>query len=231
MNPLTKAQLIVESAEGLLDVFAVQFNPTEFTLDKDVQLQDIGIPGLDSPLVQFVRGNAEKLSVDLYFDTTDAGTGSITVPVTVFTDRIYSLVKIEPERHAPPIVTFIWGPAFPGVLLSPTTGNQRRHAFRGVVQSVRQKFTFFSPDGIPLRATLTLSIREYKTLDEQMAQLNLSSPDRTHSHVTSEGDTLARVADRYYKRSSEWRAIAVENEIDDPRRLEVGRFLTVPSIR
>ena len=130
MNQLTKAQLIVESPEGLLDAFDIQFNPTEFTLDKGVQLQDIGIPGLDSPLVQFVRGNAEKLSVDLYFDTTDSGTGSITVPVTIYTDRIYSLVKIEPERHAPPFVTFIWGPTFPGALRSPTTGNQRRHAVR-----------------------------------------------------------------------------------------------------
>ena len=231
MNQLTRAKLIAEYHSGVPDVFDVQFNPTEFTLDKGVLLQDISIPGLDSPLVQFVRGSTEKLSVDLYFDTTDGGTGSVAVPVTALTDRIYSLVKIEPAGHAPPIVTFIWGPTFPGALLAPQTGNQRRHAFRGVVESVRQKFTFFSPDGIPLRATLTLSIREYKTLEEQMAQLNLSSPDRTHSHLTQERDTLERVAARYYKQPSEWRAIAVENAIDDPRRLPVGRFLTVPSIR
>lgn len=231
MNQLTKAMLIAEYSSGAVDVFPVQFNPTEFTLDKGVQLQDIPIPGLDSPLVQFVRGNTEKLSVDLFFDSTDAGTGSLALPVTLLTDRIYSLVKIEPAGHAPPVVTFIWGPTFPGALLAPETGNQRRHAFRGVVESVRQKFTLFSPDGIPLRATLTLSLREYKTLDEQLAQLNLSSPDRTHSHVTRDGDTLSRIAARYYNRSSEWRPIAYDNEIDDPRRLEIGRFLSVPSVR
>jgi nucleoid-associated protein YgaU len=84
---------------------------------------------------------------------------------------------------------------------------------------------------VPLRATLTLSLREYKTLDEQLSQLNLSSPDRTHAHLTREGETLSRIAAVYYTRPGEWRAIAEENAIDDPRRLEPGVLLTVPSIR
>ena len=77
-----------------------------------------------------------------------------------------------------------------------------------MVESIKQKFTLFSPEGVPLRATLTLSLREYKTLDEQLEQLNLSSPDRTHAHVARAGDTLAGVAARYYERPGEWRAIA-----------------------
>jgi len=231
MTPLAKATLAAQYSSGLLEIIPVQFNPTEFSLDKGVQLAEITIPGLDSPLLQFVRGQTEKLTVDLFFDTTDAGTGVGAVSVTTLTDRIYGLTKIEPAGHAPPIVTFAWNPAFPGGLVSPAAGSQRRNAFRGVVESCRQKFTFFSPEGMPLRATLTLSMREYKTLDEQLLQLNLSSPDRTHAHLTREGDTLSRLAGLYYTRPGAWRSIADKNDIDDPRRLGPGMLLIVPSIR
>jgi len=231
MTPLTKATLTARYSTGQESVFAVQFNPTEFSLDKGVQLAEIAIPGLDSPLLQFVRGQTEKLSVELFFDTTDSGTGAGAASVTKLTDPIYSLTKIEPAGHAPPIVTFAWNAAFPGVDLPETAGNQRRNSFRGVVESCRQKFTYFSPEGVPLRATLTLSIREYKTLDEQIAELNLSSPDRSHSHVAQRNDSLARLAGRYYRKPGEWRAIADANDIDDPRRLEAGRFLRFPPTR
>ena len=89
----------------------VQYNPTEFSLDKGAQIAEIADPGLDSPLLQFVRGQDEKLTVDLFFDTTEHGTGAGATSVTTQTDPIYALVKIEPKRHAPPILTFIWNDA------------------------------------------------------------------------------------------------------------------------
>ena len=50
--------------------FKVQFNPTEYTINKAVQIAEIAIPGLDEPILQFVRGQNEKLTMDLFFDTT-----------------------------------------------------------------------------------------------------------------------------------------------------------------
>ena len=99
-----------------------------------------------------------------------------------------------------------------------------------MVESIKQKFTLFSPEGVPLRATLTLALREYKTLDEQLRQLNLSSPDRSHSHVVQQGETLAGLAGRYYRKPEEWRHIAEANGVEDPRRLATGAFLTIPPI-
>lgn len=231
MEQLQKASIVATYSDGSMEIMDVQFNPTEFTLEKSAQLAEIVIPGLDSPLLQFVRGQNEKLNVDLFFDTTEHGTGAGATSVTTLTDPIYSLVKIEPAGHAPPVCTFFWNAKFPGADLPPASGNQRRTSFQCVVESVKQKLTFFSPEGVPLRATLTLTLREYKTLDEQLDQLNLSSPNRTHSHVTRLGDTLAGVAGRYYLRPGEWRAIAQANDIEDPRRLATGRFLHVPPIR
>jgi hypothetical protein len=208
--------------------FEVQFNPTELTLDKGLQLAEIAIPGLDSPVLQFVRGQNEKMTLDLFFDTTEAGTGPNATSVTTKTDKFYSLVKIDPLTHAPPICEFHWNKSFPGAHLPEPTSAQGRQAFTFVVESVKQKFTFFSPDGVPLRATLTLSLREYKTLGAQLYQLNKASPDRTHAHVTAAGDSLSALAGRYYGRSVEWRPIAEENDIEDPRRIDPGLFLTIP---
>lgn len=234
----------------------LQYNPTELSWDKGVQIAEIAIPGLDAPLQQFVRGQAEKLTLELFFDTTDQGMGTDAVSVTTKTDRIYQLIKIESKRHAPPICTFFWSDQFPGsslggnagaaattiagalagpavgavagALVGAATGNQRRNGFKCVVENIKQKFTLFSPDGVPLRATLTVTLREYKTLDEQLAHLNLSSPDRTHSHVVESGQTLSGIAWLFYKQPGDWRFIADENKIEDPRRLKAGMLLTIP---
>jgi hypothetical protein len=210
---------------------ALQYNPTELTFDKSAQLAEITIPGLDAPLQQFVRGNAEKLSLELFFDTSDQGMGTTATSVTGWTDKIYSLVKIVPTLHAPPICVLLWNEQFPGNNLGSQTElqikGQSRHGFQCVVESVKQKFTLFSTEGVPLRATLTVVFREYKTLDLQLKQLKLSSPDRTHGHVIREDDALWRIAYRYYKRPGEWRPIAEKNGIEDPRRLVVGRVVEV----
>ena len=230
MEQLQKALLCATYSDGSSEIFNVQFNPTEFSLEKSAQIAEIAIPGLDSPLLQFVRGQNEKLTVDLFFDTTEGGTGPDATSVTTVTDLVYSLIKIEPSGHAPPICTFIWNTNFPGTDISEQAGNQRRNQFQCVVESIRQKFTMFAPDGTPLRATLTLTLREYKTLDDQLAQLNLSSPDRSHSVVTQQGDTLAGIARRFYNDASKWRAVSDANGIEDPRRLVAGLSLSVPAI-
>jgi nucleoid-associated protein YgaU len=237
MQQVAKATLLVKWDQRTdLEPIELQYNPTELSWDKSVQIAEIAIPGLDAPLQQFVRGQAEKLTLELFFDTTDKGMGKGAVSVTTRTDRIYQLIKIEPTRHAPPICTFIWNDQFPGSSLngnagSSASGNQRRNGFKCIVESVKQKFTLFSPEGVPLRATLTVNLREYKTLDEQLAHLNLSSPDRTHSHVIQSNDTLSGVAALFYRRPGDWRFVAEANGIEDPRRLTVGTFLTIPPTR
>ncbi len=230
MEQPQQAMLVVTWHSGEIEFIPVQFNPAEFSLDKSAQIAEIAIPGLDAPLQQFVRGQSEKLTLDLFFDTTEDGMGTGATSVTTYTDTIYQLVKIEPDRHAPPICTFIWNDKFPGTDISSHLGNQRRNEFQCIVENVKQKFTLFSPEGVPLRATLTVTLREYKTLDEQLKQLNLNSPDRTQSHIVQQGESLASIAAQHYRKPGEWRRIADANAIEDPRRIEIGAFLSVPPI-
>jgi nucleoid-associated protein YgaU len=228
MKALAKAEIHRLNPDGTPSgkSLAVQFNPTEYTLNKGAQLAEIPIPGLDTPILQFVRGQAETLTFDLFFDSTEKGTGAAAEPVTKKTDPFYDLVKIEGDRHAPPIVLFAWGGnAFPG---HRRPDSQQRHGFKGVVESVRQRYTYFSSLGLPLRATVSLALREYKTLDQQIAELNLRSPDHTKAHLVREGETIIRIAERSGGNPRDWRHIAEANRIDDPLSLAPGTRLSIP---
>jgi nucleoid-associated protein YgaU len=135
--------------------------------------------------------------------------------VRSLTAPFYQLVKIQPKTHAPPRITFVWGLGL---------------SFRAIVESVQEKFTIFNPLGIPLRATLSVAMREYKTLEEQLKELNLQSSDHTKRHIVVAGDTLGRIAFEHYRDASQWRLIADQNadRIPNPRRLEPGIVLKIP---
>ncbi len=200
----------------------VQFNPTEYTLNKANQIAEVTIPGLDSPLLQFVRGQAETLTMDLFFDSTDEGMGEDATSVTRRTDKFYDLIKIVSETHAPPILRFSWPDIwFPG---------PQRISFKCIVESVRQRYTLFSPQGVPLRATLTVALKEYKTLLEQLQELNLLSGDHTKAHVVQQGETLSRIAWQTYGDPEQWRRIADFNTLDDPTALQPGMILQIPPL-
>ena len=62
MEQLAKAILLVDWHGREPEQIPVQYNPTELSFDKSAQIAEIAIPGLDSPLQQFVRGQAEKLT-------------------------------------------------------------------------------------------------------------------------------------------------------------------------
>lgn len=206
----------------------VQFNPKELTFEKSAQIQEIAIPGLDTPLLQFVRGQNETLTLELFFDTTEYGMDEGAVSVTTETDKIYQLVKIETGRMAPPLCEFGWNPSFPGDNISGFLGgSQARTSFMCVVESVNQVFTLFSPEGVPLRATLSVTLREYKTLDQQVTQLDLKNNGNTNDVVVQGGDTLSSIAKASRGDPAQWRQIADGNGIEDPRRLAVGQILVV----
>lgn len=203
----------------------VQFNPTEYSINKGAQIAEIAIYGIDSPILQFVRGQNEKLSLDLFFDTTRPETGVSqsqmgegAQDVREKTKLIYQLVKMQSETHAPPKVMFHWGSL----------------SFQAIVESVQQKFTLFNPAGVPLRATVSVVFREYKTLEEQLKELNLLSPDHTKQRITKKGDTLSSIAAEEYDDPGLWRVIAEhkdnQGKFSNPRRITPGTVIYIPPI-
>ena len=86
---------------------------------------------------------------------------------------------------------------------------------------------------------LTLTLREYK-FKSALAALaggsgasSAAARKRTDERVTprtytvKQGDTLWDIACRFYGDGTKWRAIAAKNGVPDPRKLQVGKVLTL----
>lgn len=204
------------------DAIHALFNPERYTVSKSLQLAEVNIPGLDSPVVQYVRGQNEKISMELFFDTTDYGMADTVKDVRDLTTKVYQLLKIDGELHAPPRAVLRWG-----------TGKQMTSHGASiepwmVLESISEEFNLFSPAGIPLRAKLTVSFREAWTIEEQLRVTPRHSSDRTRLHRVVRGETITQIAFAEYTDPEQWRPIADANLLDNPRRLSPGNVLTIP---
>lgn len=209
-SEFVKAVIVVLNDQGIpLYPIPVLFNPTEYSIDTSNQYSEQQLLGMETPLTQYVAGESETLSMQLFVDTTELG-----VDVRLYTDRIDDLLSIDEERHAPRLCRFVWG-----------TLN-----FKSVLVSANKRFTMFLPGGFPVRAEVDVTFRRYRTPVEQRAGTKLASADRTKTRRVVEGDTLPILAAAEYDDPGRWRPIAEANDIDDPRTLEAGRELVIPPL-
>jgi hypothetical protein len=206
--PLQKATITDVSHAGSNPV-SVLFNPTDLSVDRSSHYASMPVPGLSMPILQYIRGESDILSLELFLDRTDQGQD-----VSSDVALLENLVHIDSTLHAPPVIQFDWA----------------NFSFTGVVASVRERMTLFSEDGRVLRARLSLSIKSYKSAEVQLRDLKLSSPDRSHVRVLREGETLAHIANEAYGDPRMWRTIARANNIERPRFIAPGTPLRVPAM-
>lgn len=206
--------------------FEVLFNPAEYSIEKGNTFQSTSLPGLATPVTQFVTGNADTLTMELYFDTYAKSSrhGQVTQreDVRKYTRRVANLIEIDPELHAPPVCEFTWGPPL---------GSPEGIQFTGVIEKVSQRFTFFLDDGTPVRATLNVTFKEYKTVQQQLQEIGRQSADRTKRVVFKEGDALWLYAAKEYGDPEQWRVIANNNGLENPRTIEPGTELELPPLQ
>ena len=202
---LEKAFIIPEAGVPI----PVLFNPTQYSLDRTNQIAEIGIPGMSAPIMQYVRGNARTLSMDLLFDTYEAQ-----IDVRLYTELVYGLMGINPITHAPPICVFTWG----------------TFLFRCVVEHVGGRFTLFLPSGTPVRATLSVTLKEYVDLDLLVRWAPTESANHAKLYTVRHGDTLGGIAAAEYGDPAKWRPIADANRLANPRALQPGQALVLPAL-
>jgi LysM repeat protein len=191
------------------DSFEVSFNPEEYTLSRDNNFASQAIPGLSSPLLQFVAGNLRTLDMELFFDTFEAKKD-----VRDETNKVVDLLKIDSELHAPPVLSVAWGTL----------------EFTCVLAKATQRFNMFLDDGRPARARLSVSFQEFINPDREAKEVNRQTADFSKAHTVAQNDTVQSIAVKYYKNPSLWRAIAAANELADPREIAIGQLLRVPSL-
>ncbi len=210
------------------DPMTVKYAPAELTFAKAAQFAEVAIPGLELPLLQFVRGDATTLSMDLFFDSTEGGTGAAALPVTDEVEKFHKLVSIKGDLHHPPLVRVTWGDNFPGASFG--EADQAGQSFTAVVLSVSRRFTLFNPDGKPLRAVVSVSLKQFATVADQVLAINYQSADHTRLHVVQEGENLPLIAYDAYGDARKWRVIAQHNDLADVRRLTPGATLELPPL-
>ena len=210
--PLTKATIFVLDTNDLTKTtsqFEVQFNPEEYSLNKDNNFASQTVPGLSSPILQFVNGNLRTLDMELFFDTVDQQTD-----VRDESNKVVNLLNIDSETHAPPILRFVWASL----------------DFTCVLSKANQKFTRFTSDGNPVRAQVTVTFSEFIDATREAAETNRQTADLSKFHVVVQDETLSAIANVFYHNPQGWRPIAIANGIDDPRSIFPGQVLRIPPL-
>lgn len=150
MGELLKATLQEVSADknqtAIGDPVPVQFNPESLKLR--LQNQTEGGRSRGRQRRQHNGASSTTLSMDLVFDTADEGTNEAPVSVRTKTAIVekYVLPK-EDTSDAPPRLQFQWDQLI----------------IAGIVESIDIDFDHFAENGAPLRAKVSLSIKEQES--------------------------------------------------------------------
>ncbi len=194
------------------ETLTVDFNPTEYAQNAANAYAEAGIPGLQAPVIQFGRGEAQELHLELLLDTHTYGDGADIRETHL--RKLESFLAVDGDLHAPPPCRVVWGSL----------------VFVGVLASLQRRFVLFLPSGRPVRARVRLSFKEYVPAEVEARRTPRNSPDKRKTWRVRDGDRLDQIAFDAYGDAASWRAIAAANGIEDPMRLETGRLLRIPAL-
>lgn len=165
---------------------------------------------------QFVGAGTTKLSVQLWFDANATADGQEVDDVRRLTqDVIYFITpkksKQDESRFVPPGVRFSWG----------------SFLFDGLIDGIEENIEFFSPEGKPLRASISLSLSQQTILvanfgDSARPAGTPRGPGANPLSAASADGTLQAMASASGR---EWQSIAAANGIDNPRQLAAGQLI------
>ncbi len=188
---------------------SVQFNPE--SLKVVLSNQKAGGDQRGGSATQYVGQGTSKLSFDLWFDVN--ATAFDMRPeddVRRLTEKVAYFIKprkTSDDKYIAPGVRFSWGTFW----------------FDGTMDSLNETLEFFSEDGRPLRAQLSVS------LSQQEIQFNIgrqggpalgqTPPGTVPQQTINEGDTLQD------KLGENWQEGARQRDIERPRHPPTGQTL------
>jgi nucleoid-associated protein YgaU len=183
----------------------LQFKPEELSFSKRNHWIKKNGALKNAPDAVYGGGHPEELDLDLFFDETDTQ-----LDVRVHTTPLRMLAGRLPLFDKPPMVMFVWG----------TVVSKMSY-----VEKVDVTYTFFRPDGTPLRAKVKLTLVEWYDKLLSLAQNPTTRSEARKTWVVTEGETLDWIAYQEYSDAAQWRHIAKVNDLDDPMDLRPGQIL------
>lgn len=214
---LEKAKLTPEKGAPI----TCMFNPAEISVSKSNGWQGpSGQGGGNAPKLRFTGGQSATLTLTLMFDTSMTGGD-----VSELTNEVLNLMKVDStlpgadnarNSSRPPWVQLTWG---------------RLSTFKAVLERLQLRFTYFSDQGVPLRAKADLTLKQWEDEPDYPLQNPTSYTPRPHRmHTLLPGETLDRLAARYYRDATRWRLIAEANRVVDPLGIAQGTALVIPEL-
>lgn len=179
---MTKANLSVVDGPAAMrgQSLEVHFNPNSLQLTLSSELKDNSRNGPK----QYIAKATAKLKMELIFDTT--GTGE---SVLLYTAKLQAFVvppnfqapdRQHPTQTPPPTVKFDWGAI----------------AFQGVAEGYQETIDFFSADGVPLRATVSLTLSQQDRVFEDRSNRRVRGGVSADFAVTTRGMSPSELANR-----------------------------------
>jgi hypothetical protein len=165
-NALAKASFTNVTAKGR--PIPVHFNPVSMQYSITNTLEK---KGSGNKTKQAVSQSTAKLTLELTFDSTDTGKDvrDATGPIAHF---------MEPAKDkTPPVVLFSWG----------------NFQFQGMLESYKETLDFFSPEGVPLRALVSIGMAAQDQIfdDKHEQSADVNPPDDS---ALADGADPARAA-------------------------------------
>ena len=211
----------------------LQFNPESLKVSFANQIQTPAGTGDKSgtPARQFVGAGTTKLSLTLYFDANaPLALGEAPVDdVRKLTQKVAFFITPQSDNNQfiPPAVRFVWG----------------SFQFDGLMDSLEENLEFFSSEGKPLRASMSLAMSQQRITRFAFrdagglpggfgggslgigigggATLGVQPLAAAPAGATLQDlATQAGVGD-------DWQTIARANGIENPRRLEPGQLINL----
>jgi hypothetical protein len=222
MGKLERARIHVlkndngKQTDEVQSAIEVCFNPKEYSLEKSVEWDGENAFS-DAPQPEFKAPKPMTLSVTLQFDTYEERVSVRDKWVrqlerlAMMTGKVKKEKKPTPQEKKalrPPVILFVWG----------------RFTFKGVVESLSQKYTMFLSDGTPVRAECALKIRNVidEAGDKDGKDATFSKEAKTKTVNVGPNDRLDLIAARELGDAGRWAEIAAMNDIVDPGRITDG---------
>ena len=195
--------------------FAVQYNPKEFKVDKAVSWKEHDDQGQTNAGLEFQKGAPLVVSMDMYFDTTNESNSDVREK---WVNKLVYLTNASVEESSegsakkkrPPKVKFTWG----------------SFTMTCVVESVNATYIMFSASGTPIRARVSVKMKEWMPTDVANGSGGSYIAGTKVKLVTSSGGTASSVA---AANKVSTRALMEANDIEDPFDIPAGTELQIPT--
>jgi LysM repeat protein len=205
-----KAEIRRDDGSG--DPVICHFNPTDFSITRNIKWEEAPNVGGNQPRKVFSGGETSDMTIKLLFDVSSSETADVRDSYKA----LLEMAEIDPKKvnsktgkGEPAQCRFIWGNFL---------------SFKAIIKSIKQNFVMFRADGTPIRANVEVTFEQLEE-DTPKKQNPTSVSEPRKIWVVRAGQTLDWIAYTEYGDPNYWRHIADTNNILNPKDLQAGQVL------